>query len=554
MKVSISLTEFRIKMKLLIIFTVLLFFSCVYGIDVKCEFGIFSQYNNQYTCELKTSVVNESLSALGKVYGIHKRKTSISRYNNLDVVVFNYYSLFYAKSLLKGVNAIFPNLKTIRCVENGLKSISSENFDGNKNLINVEIRQTPLIEIPENVFQGVPTLEVINLSENQIIEIKRETFKGLKNLKEFAISKNSIEIIPENLFIENMNLQIVDFSKNKIKIVSDNFIGMSANMIKFNFMENYCIDFVSDLNRLKIEQDKTFEKCNSKAILISERKHNEINTEIKNLKLNETKWSHFYQEKDQEYQKLNDFVNKIKINLTSCEDDVFELNQNLTSLEQRFEESNEKISESDKKIIDLTKENETLNTKITNCEQQKVLFQQYDAKCKIIVNEKSEKIKEVLIENQELNFLIDEVRSNLTTCEDKMSDLNQNFTFLEQKFEESNDNITNLEAKIEERDDEIFISYEKLDQHKRECDKLSNTIVNLTLEIQSMNTTMIARDYESDSLVSNFHYDKINFLIPYCILIVLLLMSNIYCCITKSKKTSKYPEKSFEDTDTLEMK
>ncbi|XP_040892807.1 vasorin-like [Toxotes jaculatrix] len=84
--------------------------------------------------------------------------------------------------------------------QNGINSLSQDDFKGLVELEMLDLSQNELTEIPDGVFEMLSKLKNLDLSSNHITHISKDSFSGLVQLERLYLHSNRIQSIHMNAF------------------------------------------------------------------------------------------------------------------------------------------------------------------------------------------------------------------------------------------------------------------------------------------------------------------------------------------------------------------
>jgi Leucine-rich repeat (LRR) protein len=163
--------------------------------ELKCEFSYVARKTIQsYSCVVKEASITEPDTNIKEFIGEHRPGKSNE---GVDAIDFQATTLHYFP---RGLNKIFPSLKTLIINNCGLKSITRDDL------------------------HGLEKLEVLDLRLNQLQWLPSNLLDGMKNLKRVIFHSNKLECVSSKILspIVRNHLEYVSFEANT-KI--NNFFG-----------------------------------------------------------------------------------------------------------------------------------------------------------------------------------------------------------------------------------------------------------------------------------------------------------------------------------------
>lgn len=93
-----------------------------------------------------------------------------------------------------------PSTKNLYIFQNGIDTLSQDDFKGLGELQLLDLSQNELTEIPDGVFEMLSKLKNLDLSTNPITHISKDSFSGLVQLERLYLHANSIQSIHPEAF------------------------------------------------------------------------------------------------------------------------------------------------------------------------------------------------------------------------------------------------------------------------------------------------------------------------------------------------------------------
>ena len=139
-----------------------------------------------YKCSVQSdfSIPSKKSALISSVGGHHKAYKS-----NNDV------NAFYAKYRTinyfpRGLEEIFPNIKSIYIWHSGLKEVHQSDLQSLTNLVVLDLWDNEITSIPAGLFDYNPNLKHISFTENRITFIDTKVFNHLHSLTNLLLDKN----------------------------------------------------------------------------------------------------------------------------------------------------------------------------------------------------------------------------------------------------------------------------------------------------------------------------------------------------------------------------
>ncbi|KAL5273987.1 hypothetical protein ACFFRR_000630 [Megaselia abdita] len=153
-------------------------------------------------------------------------------------------------------------IKVLKLTVLELRRIESNTFDNLPELNYVEIVETFLQTLPENIFKfnnklaflilstnllkRIPeilypqSLEILKLDQNQITEVSKMDLKDFKNLTELALNRNFIKHVDEDAFDNCAKIQYISLANNYLQNISErhfqNLDSLEILDLSFNYL------------------------------------------------------------------------------------------------------------------------------------------------------------------------------------------------------------------------------------------------------------------------------------------------------------------------------
>ncbi|KAG5668010.1 hypothetical protein PVAND_015967 [Polypedilum vanderplanki] len=245
------------KTFLLLIFIFIFFINS--SIAIYCDFNL-DLSNSDYICEFSNSPPFNSTQIEG---GPHLNETQLYNDEQVTVVRSNFIDqLTVYEELTDIFTTTFINLKILRLNHVKMIRISPTAFGNCANLVEIDLSDNYVSNIPASVFGNCNLLTTLKLSRNNFTEIGLNALNGLQSLKFLSFNGNQLTKIEKNIFDSLANLIEVNFSNNFItSIDSDVFIDLTKlrkidfsnnQLTEINLIRNYGKVFDFSRNDLKI--------------------------------------------------------------------------------------------------------------------------------------------------------------------------------------------------------------------------------------------------------------------------------------------------------------
>lgn len=136
----------------------------------------------------------------------------------LDAFFWNIRILDYSRGATSTFhsNMKFHYLEVFNAAHNEVGSLSSDIFDGQPNLQQIDFSFNYITTIEDGTFDANLNLSMINLAHNSLTSIERNTFAQLVELKVLELNSNLIKMIDENAFEYNSKLERLHLQDNPL--------------------------------------------------------------------------------------------------------------------------------------------------------------------------------------------------------------------------------------------------------------------------------------------------------------------------------------------------
>lgn len=104
-------------------------------------------------------------------------------------------SIFCIHRRASTVPRVPATIQNLYIFQNGIDTLSQDDFKGLRELEMLDLSQNELVEIPDNVFEMLSKLKNLDLSSNHITHISKDSFSGLIQLERLYLHANRIQSI-----------------------------------------------------------------------------------------------------------------------------------------------------------------------------------------------------------------------------------------------------------------------------------------------------------------------------------------------------------------------
>ncbi|XP_012678543.2 vasorin a [Clupea harengus] len=116
-------------------------------------------------------------------------------------------------------SAIPASTKQLYVFQNGINTLSEDDFTDLGGLELLDLSQNQLVELPDGVFQQLSSLRNLDLSSNQITYISEQSFSGLVTLERLYLYSNRIQSIHPAAFVGLEKLLELKLQQNALTIL-----------------------------------------------------------------------------------------------------------------------------------------------------------------------------------------------------------------------------------------------------------------------------------------------------------------------------------------------
>ena len=154
---------------------------CTYTCEKNSEALLACTFVKKYTCIITEATI-KSRNFIKKIIGNHVS----DQFNNdcVDTILFDGKSVEYFP---RGLEKIFPSLKTVAIRKCGLKSLSREDLNGLENIECLDLSYNALHSLPTNLFTGMNKLTSISFYGNDVEYISSKIFYPIEKNLEYEL-------------------------------------------------------------------------------------------------------------------------------------------------------------------------------------------------------------------------------------------------------------------------------------------------------------------------------------------------------------------------------
>lgn len=149
-----------------------------------------------------------------------------------------------------------------------------------KKLIKFDIGSKTIKEIARNVFESCGLVETIEVVDTVIVSLPEDLLNDVINLTWLDMHNNQLAYLPNQLFAMNAKLRKINFEGNRLAIIN---AVMPNTLIKISFRKNVCIDknYPGDFTAMNLMLTALRENCNVPAV---EKEKTELRAQVTELK------------------------------------------------------------------------------------------------------------------------------------------------------------------------------------------------------------------------------------------------------------------------------
>lgn len=192
------------------------FLSCTYQIDE--TYG--------YTCVLSIRNLN-GVNNFTEILGTH-----LGNYSDIDVTrVFSHANRSITTNIPSIICRTFYKTKFLFLRELGIEVVGINALSGCENLVELQIINNFINDLPEGIFKGFSALKLLNLGSNRINQLRPQWFASMRNLQDLRLGSNNIRELPPNVFVPLRSVERIELQNNLIRAIHSDSFGV---LIKFS--------------------------------------------------------------------------------------------------------------------------------------------------------------------------------------------------------------------------------------------------------------------------------------------------------------------------------
>jgi Leucine-rich repeat (LRR) protein len=129
-------------------------------------------------------------------------------------------------------------LRELNLMNTGLTGLQVGVFDDTPNLVNLNLANNPIVDLPENIFARLTQLETLVLGNTNMVGLNIEWFSNLRALKNLNLNGNNLFELPAYLFNNLTSLSYLYIYNNNIRDIDLASFGPSVSSVDTIFAQN----------------------------------------------------------------------------------------------------------------------------------------------------------------------------------------------------------------------------------------------------------------------------------------------------------------------------
>lgn len=174
-----------------------------------------------YKCFTSAENVQTEFTKISSISGYHFYQKNSNNVERLEIVS------AWSKFLPNGFGDFFPNL------------------------IEMEVRETPLRSLRRSNFVRMSKLIILNIDDTRLSEIQDDTFIDLIRLQELTISKSFLKTFPVNILTPLPKLRLFDAKHNLLSYLDGFFFSENLKLESVNLSGNLFKNIEVDFTKLE---------------------------------------------------------------------------------------------------------------------------------------------------------------------------------------------------------------------------------------------------------------------------------------------------------------
>lgn len=200
--------------------------------EMKCdEIKAISYYERYYGTKCTISDISADS---GSTFVI--RTSNNFEYNKIvQEVEFSKSKLFDVPHEVFGT---FQFLKKVAANACGIEDLNKYNFNYAATLQELRLRSNKIKKLPSSVFAAVKTLQTLDLTSNEISVIEKNALAGLESLEYLTLSTNQLVSIDESVLKDLTSLISIRLDSNKLQVIEENLFANNLNLSEIRLDTN----------------------------------------------------------------------------------------------------------------------------------------------------------------------------------------------------------------------------------------------------------------------------------------------------------------------------
>ncbi|XP_054750725.2 toll-like receptor 8 [Lytechinus pictus] len=151
---------------------------------------------------------------------------------------------------LKSIKHVYMGNASMNSLWDGRNSGSQSSlFQGMRNLLTLDLKENPIVELRSGLFLDLILLEELNLCDCKLRWIESNTFEGLQSLKSLYLQNNELKKLPFEVLQSMGQLHSLNLDGNKLKYIDGDLFINSSKLNNLTLANNS----LSVLNRSTFE-------------------------------------------------------------------------------------------------------------------------------------------------------------------------------------------------------------------------------------------------------------------------------------------------------------
>ncbi|XP_046746190.1 leucine-rich repeat-containing protein 15-like isoform X1 [Diprion similis] len=134
--------------------------------------------------------------------------------------------------------AFYGSLETLDLSSNLVRTLGSDNFNLQQNLLSLNVSFNSVQTISKNAFHGLNALRVLDLSGNNITEIDEQALRFTSELESLNLSRNSLTSLPDGLLKNLHKIRTLVLNKNPLLEAPANNLVLAPSLENLDLADN----------------------------------------------------------------------------------------------------------------------------------------------------------------------------------------------------------------------------------------------------------------------------------------------------------------------------